>query len=236
MNKLKITTEDVYNANKIYKQIFKKLTKIKDNLRLNLCLSTFENQCYEINEILTEKNLFLRVYEKCNKFHYLIRKSPTGKYSFLRDLSCCVIERYNRYQVVKIKKKGCQKYYFEPIDIAEDPVEGPDQIFERYYTKKVHFAYHHKWSKGKKGIETFHAFECYGCHKFHSTKKKFEKHLSVCTQTGRIAYKFDSKSLVSFENNYRFLGDLPFVVYLDFETTAGNDIFMEKKCMLSVIA
>ena len=118
---------------------------------------------------------------------------------------------------------------FEQIDIVYDPVEGPDQNIECCYTSKIYFAYRLKYSKGAKGIDTLHAFECYACHKFHSTKKIFEKHLSVCSQTVGIAYRFDNKSLISFEDNYRFLEDLPFVVYLDFETTARNDIFRDKK-------
>ena len=65
-------------------------------------------------------------------------------------------------------------------------------------------------------------------------KKNFEKHLSVCSQTAGIVYKFDNKSLISYEDNYRLLGDLRFFVYLDFETTAGNDVFMNKKmCVIS---
>ena len=35
--------------------------------------------------------------------------------------------------------------------------------------------------------------------------------------------------LVTFEDNYRFLGDLPFVIYFDFETTAGSDLFQDVK-------
>ena len=60
--------------------------------------------------------------------------------------------------------------------------------------------------------------------------------MTVCSQTAGIVYNVDSKSLVSYEDNYKFLGDLPFAVYFDFETTAGNDVFMDKKCMSSAIA
>ena len=53
--------------------------------------------------------------------------------------------------------------------------------------------------------------------------------MTVCSQTDGIVYKFDNKSLVSYKDNYRFLGDLPFVAYFDFETTAGNGASMDKK-------
>ena len=35
--------------------------------------------------------------------------------------------------------------------------------------------------------------------------------------------------LLTFEGNYQFLGDQPFVVYFDFETTAGSDLFQDKE-------
>ena len=149
-------------------------------------MSTFENQCNDINEILMEKNLFLRVYKKRNKFCYLIRKPTTGQNSVIRNLSLCVVERYNGYQVVKIENRDCQKALFEPIDIVYDPVERPDQNIECYYTFKIYFPYRYKYFKGAAGIDTLHAFQCYACSKFHSTKKIFEKHLSVCSQRAGI--------------------------------------------------
>ena len=79
-----------------------------------------------------EKNLFLRVYKKRNKFRYLISKPTTGKNSVIRDLSLCVVEIYNGYQKVKIEKRHCQKVLFEPIDIVYNPVEGPDQNIQCY--------------------------------------------------------------------------------------------------------
>ena len=132
-------------------------------------MSTFENQCYDINEILIEKKN-LRVYERRKKLHYLIRKPPTRKNTILKDLSSCVIQRYNGYEVVKTEKKDCRKQAFEPIDIVYDPVEGPKHNIECFHMPKIHIAYRLKYSKRSKGIETLHAFQCYSCHKFHSTK------------------------------------------------------------------
>ena len=94
---------------------------------------------------------------------------------------------------------------------------------------KIYIAYRLNYSKRSKGIETLHAFQCYSCHKFHSTKNFFDKHLTVYSQAAGIIYKFDNKSIVTFEDNYRFFRDLPFVAYFDFETTAGRDLFLDKK-------
>ena len=97
-----------------------------------------------------EKNLFLRVYERRKKSRYLIRKLPTGKNTVIRNLSSCVIQRYNGYQVVQIEENDCQKIMFELIDIAYNPVESPEQNIECYVTPKIYVAYRLKYSKGAK--------------------------------------------------------------------------------------
>ena len=47
---------------------FYSVSEKKPNLYLDLNLITFERQCYQINDLLISKNLFLRVFEKRKKF------------------------------------------------------------------------------------------------------------------------------------------------------------------------
>ena len=74
-----------------------------------------------------------------------------------------------------------------------------------------------------------HTYKCYSCHKFHSTKKVFGKHLVNCAQWPGIIYKIDNKSLMNYEDNYQYFWDLPFAVYFDFKMSAGSDLFQDKK-------
>ena len=39
------------------------LSLLKENIRFDLDILTFENQCHQLNHILNKKNLFLRVFE-----------------------------------------------------------------------------------------------------------------------------------------------------------------------------
>ena len=56
-------------------QLFCKNYKLqKHSLQLELSLFTFVAQCHLVNDLLMEKNLFLRVYEFKKKFRYLIKK------------------------------------------------------------------------------------------------------------------------------------------------------------------
>ena len=168
-----------------------------------------------------EENLFLCVYEKRKKIFYLNRKFPTGKNTVICNLSSCVIERYDRYEVVKIEQKNNIRKHFRLLDFVYEPVDNPNRIIESYFTEKIHIVYRLKYSRGEK-METLHANECYSCHKFHSAKIAFEKHLVNCTQSAGIVYKIDNKSCEDF-------GDMSFVIYFDFETSAGTDLFQDKK-------
>ena len=37
-----------------------------------------------------------------------------------------------------------------------------------------------------------------------------------------VIYKFENQSLVIFEDNFKYLGDLPFIEYFDFETNTDS--------------
>ena len=78
-----------------------KLHLLKPELKLNLCLSTFETQYHIINDLLMEKNLFLRFYELRRKFRYLIKELPNGKNSVKRDLLACVEEPFNGFHIIR---------------------------------------------------------------------------------------------------------------------------------------
>ena len=82
-------------------KFFNKLQLLKPELRLNLCLGTFESQCHIINDLLMEKNLFLRVYELSKKFGYLIKKLPKSKNSVKRELSAYVEECFNGFHIIR---------------------------------------------------------------------------------------------------------------------------------------
>ena len=56
-------------------KFYEALSKLKLDLRLDLDIQTFENQCYLVNLLLNENNLLFRVYELKDKFRYLIKQA-----------------------------------------------------------------------------------------------------------------------------------------------------------------
>ena len=58
------------------------------------------------------------------------------------------------------------------------------------------------------------------------SKKVFEKHLRVCAKKPGVVYCFNNQHLTTFEDNFKLMGDQPFSVYFDLETTCGKDKFV----------
>lgn len=54
-------------------------------------------------------------------------------------------------------------------------------------------------------------------------------HLSVCAAKAGVTYSFDNGKIIDYQDNYTFMGDIPFSVYFDFDTTTGSVVFFYAK-------
>ena len=55
-----------------------------------------------------------------------------------------------------------------------------------------------------------------------------KKHLSICSAKEGITYAFDNGQILNYQDNFKYLNDLPFTVYFHFETTTvGNSVFFD---------
>ena len=103
-------------------KIYDKIHPLKSFLKLNLDIFTFENQCQTINQILSENKLFLRVYELKDKFRYLTEDTADNK-KIIRELSSCINEKFNGFNIVRIEFDQKIRQNFSPIDILYKPVK-----------------------------------------------------------------------------------------------------------------
>ena len=73
--------------------------------------------------------------------------------------------------------------------------------------------------------------ECCYCENYLAcSKNKFSKHLKrKWTSIERIVYSFDNNKIISFQGNFKYLGDVPFTVYFHIQTTTADDIFQDPK-------
>ena len=102
-----------------------------------------------------------------------------------------------------------------------------------------HFkAYHNFYSGGDKTKHGFGSYECYYCRKFFLRQDRHKRHVENYAGIPGIVYNFKTKNLITFQDNFDAKGNLPFVMYFDFETTAATDNIFDpeqKKCLLCLM-
>ena len=70
--------------------------------------------------------------------------------------------------------------------------------------------------------------QCHYCRNyFAKTEQKMKEHISVCSAKEGITYSFDNSQIIDYQDNYKYMGDLPFSIYFDFETTTGDAVFFD---------
>ena len=168
--------------------------------------------------------LFLRVYEIKDKLHYLI-KEDSQKKKVMRDLSSCITERFNGFNIVKLELDRELRREMSPIDILYKPVRKQVN-FDCFFTTEINLAYRTSFSEGER-IRHGTAFQCFYCSNYCGRKNVWEKHLQHCTGHPGFAYNFNTRSLLTFEENLKYKTDIPMTAYIDFETTAPTDDFLD---------
>ena len=59
-----------------------------------------------------------------------------------------------------------------------------------------------------------------------------KKHLTICAAREGITYSFDNGQIINFQDNFKYLGDVPFTVYFDFKITTGDSVFFDPKMFI----
>ena len=211
--------------------LFHDLFEIKSLLRLDLDVLNFENQCFKINTILTKYNMFLRVFELKDKFRYLFKQNSEQK-RIVNEVSSCVIERFNGFTLVRLEFDNEIRRDFTPVDIIFKPVKKENEILNCFFSDKLHLAFRASYNETTTWKNLTHtcAFQCYFCSKFWTRKSKLERHMKNCTGKPGFIYNFRTRNLLTFEENLQFKRDVPLTAYIDFETTAPTDDYLDPEC------
>ena len=199
--------------------LYSKIKTIKENCILDLNLNHFEEMCYNINDILLKENMFLRIYEIKDKYRYLFHENKDAK-NCLRSLSSCIKEKFNGFSWCKLKLSSKEKTDLLPVNILYKPIKKSDNFVKCYFVSDLKNAYRTTYEKSLRQHTANTLNECYYCNDFWLIKTKYERHLKVCGKKPGVIYDFTLKNIVTFEDNFKYYGDLPFAVYADFETTA----------------
>ena len=149
-------------------EIFDAFNQIKDNLRLDLDLVNFENQCFQVNTILMKNNLCLRVYKLKDKFRFLIKQDSNKKGAF-RELSSCIIEKFNSFNIVQLEFYKKLERELSPIDILYEPAKSNKENLDCFFTTEINLAYRTSFSEDEK-IRHGTAFQCFFGSKYFGRK------------------------------------------------------------------
>ena len=148
-NKDEPCIDDAELGSDVKTEIFDEVNLLRDRLRLDLELMNFENQCFQINRILMKNNFFLRVFELKDKFRYLI-KQDSKKQNVIRDLSSCIIEKFNGFNIVRLELDKELRREMSPVDILYKPVKKHTDNIEGFFSREISLAFRTTFSEGEK--------------------------------------------------------------------------------------
>ena len=162
-----------------------------------------------------------------------------------RNLSDFVLEKFNGHEIIRNNLSRKEKIYFRAIDIVYEPSFDKDKFFMCYFSPNIQLAfksYISKFDKGKEKVINRTVRQCHSCQNYFAKNHvKMQNHLSICAAKEGMTYSFDNSQIIDYQDNYKYMGDLPFTVYFDFETTTGDPFFLffvffflTLKCLLSV--
>ena len=107
---------------------------------LNHSIFVYFDQCRLINET-SEYRFFFRFYERRNKFRCQFKQNLKEKNKMKRELSSCVIQKFNGYELIRNNLNVLEKKDFIPIDIVYQPTLDENKKIECFFAPDITLAY-----------------------------------------------------------------------------------------------
>ena len=147
---------------------------------------------------------------------------------------------WSGFRLISIEHEKKQRKLFKPIDVINKPTKSIEIEPLYFFSEDISKAYSSPYSKGKKGITRAHkCYQYHYCNKLFIQEIRQKRHIENCSGRIGVVYNFNNQNLISYKDNVHAKGDVPFVVYFDFETTAPtNDCLdpeQKKMCVVSYV-
>ena len=110
------------------------LLEIKDDIKLDRSIFGFFDRCFRANQVLDKHNFFLKFFERRDEFRFQIKKKVEGKNQVTRNLSSCVLEKFNGYEIIKHQLARKEKKGFSAIEV----------VYESIYDGKIPLPFFHQ--------------------------------------------------------------------------------------------
>ena len=215
---------------------FVKLKQIEKEIMLDYPFFGFFKRCMKLNEVLAEEfGYVLRFYEQRNKFRYQLKQNLKEKNKMKSELSACVIQKFNGYDLLRGTLSQDENKNILLLDIVYEPTKNINEPIYCYFAPKIHLAFHTVYEKNRDGkkvsVSSSNAKQCPYCEKIFlkPEKKKKEEHILFCSGQAGFNYSFNNGKIINYQDNFSKIGDLPFSIYYDFETTTRSAVFHDAK-------
>lgn len=133
------------------RDLFLKLKEIEPSVMLVHTIFGYFDRCQIIKELLANFGIFLRFYERRNKFRYQLRQKLKSKNEMKTKLYACLIQKFNRYDLLRNELQNCEKKDLVPIDIVYEPTLDTEKPILCFYAPQIHLAYQRCYEKFRDG-------------------------------------------------------------------------------------
>ena len=136
LNGRNITLENAENVlgPKFFIELKKKKVRMLDH-----SIFGFSDRYREMNNVLSELGYFFRFYESRNKFRFQLRQKLKDKNQMKRELSACIIQKFNGNELLRNHLNSIERRDFIPIDIVYEPTVDEKKNIECFFAPKMFF-------------------------------------------------------------------------------------------------
>ena len=128
-----------------------KLKKIEKSTMPHHSIVGFFDRCQLINNILCEYGYFLRFYERRNKFRYQLRQTLKEKNEMRKELSTCIVQKFNGYDLLRNHLNSIERKDFIPIDVVYERFLNDKNLILCFYAPQIYLGFYTTIEKLKNG-------------------------------------------------------------------------------------
>ena len=162
-----------------------------------------------MNEVLSEFGYFLRFYERRNKFRCQNRKKLKEKNKIRKELSSCIIQKFNGYELLRNHLNSKERQEYVPIDIVCEPNLNEKSPILCFFAPDVTLAFNSKIEKTKNGKRELQFKKVWQCHYWNNyfvkSFEKMQKHLSCCSGKAGFRFSFDNGNVIDYQDHFSSL-------------------------------
>ena len=123
------------------------------------------------------------------------------------ELSACVIQKFNGYDLLRTNLKYSEKKNLLPINIVYEPTLNTEKPIECFFANEIHLTFNTSYDKfvkgNKKKVKCNDTRQCPYCNNFFmKTEKKIKEHITSCAGQAGFSFSFDNGKIINYQDNF----------------------------------